>query len=182
MLSREILIMLFVLIGVYVGLNILLKINEENIFGEFFADYYPHVVKILPKDFLPSYETTPEFDKKNNLYYINNENDSGMCTDLNELSPKKVYAIINIPKGMKSSYLKFYGIQDRGRVGYKGNIKVRIYEKFIDDVENRPKLVALGSLNERIDINVRDKQTNYLVAEINIKDAVVNGGLMKVEI
>ena len=29
-----------------------------------------------------------EFDKKNNLYYINNENDSGMCTDLNELSPK----------------------------------------------------------------------------------------------
>ena len=45
-----------------------------------------------------------------------------------------------------------------------------------------PKLVALGSLNENIDLNIRDKNNNYLVAEIDIRDSVINGGLMKVDI
>ena len=182
MLSLQILTTLGILVGVYIGINIILKLNEKNILGEFFADYYPHVVKILPKDFLPSYETSPEYDKKNNLYYVNSEYDSGLCTDLDALSPKKVYAIINIPKGMKASYIKFFGTQERGRVGYNKIVKIRILEKFIDNTEDMPKLVALGSLNENIDLNIRDKNNNYLVAEIDIRDSVINGGLMKVDI
>ena len=41
MLSLQILTTLGILVGVYIGINIILKLNEKNILGEFFADYYP---------------------------------------------------------------------------------------------------------------------------------------------
>ena len=72
-------------------------------------------------------------------------------------------------KRNESPYIKFFGTQERGRVGYNKIVKIRILEKFIDNNEDMPKLVALGSLNENIDLNIRDKNNNYLVAEIDIE-------------
>lgn len=170
--------MLLIIIGILLIVQTILKI--QSTFFEYFTNenFENELIsyKLLPYHFQSSYIDSINEVKTQSLRLLLNKNKSGLVTNLNELDNPKMIATFDIPANMKVTNVAIYGLINQGANNNDdpNNIKIRIFEKYIDNKEHN--LVGTGIINMPIKVDVIDNGKNYLLIEVESLDTIITGG------
>jgi hypothetical protein len=165
--------MLLIIIGFLLLIQKLFKI--KNTAFEYFENEYISY-KLLPHHFQSSYIDSVNEVKTQSLRILLNKNKSGLVTNLNELDHPKMIATFDIPANMKVKNVAIYGLINQGANNNDdpNNIKIRIFEKFINSEEHN--LIGTGIINMPIKVDIIDNGKNYLLIEVESIDTIITGG------
>lgn len=170
--------MLLIIIGILLIVQTILKI--QSTFFEYFTNenFENELIsyKLLPYHFQSSYIDSINEVKTQSLRILLNKNKSGLVTNLNELDHPKMIATFDIPANMKVTNVAIYGLINQGANNNDdpNNIKIRIFEKYIDNKEHN--LIGTGIINMPIKVDVIDNGKNYLLIEVESLDTIITGG------